>query len=52
MVSWKCVVYDSKISKFIKDQEASGLLKSLGIKIPSNKIPLLGPRLFQEYSTT
>ena len=46
MVSWKCVVYDSKISKFIKDQEASGLLKSLGIEIPLNKIPLLGPLLY------
>ena len=46
MVSSKYVVYDSKISKFIKDQEASGLLKSLGIKIPLNKIPLLGPLLY------
>ena len=42
----KCVVCNSKKSKFIKDQEASGLLSSLGIKTPSNKIPLLGPLLF------
>ena len=28
----KCAVCDSKISKFVKDQEASGLLSSLGIK--------------------
>ena len=29
---WKCAVCDSKKSKFIKDQEASGLFSSLGIK--------------------
>ena len=28
----KCAVCDSKNSKFIKQQEASGLLSSLGIK--------------------
>ena len=28
----KCVVCDTKKSKFIKEQEASGLLSSLGIK--------------------
>ena len=33
-------------SKFIKEQEASGLLSSLGINISLNKIPLLGPLLF------
>ena len=36
----------SKISKFIKEQEASGLLSSLGIKTLLIKIPLLGPLLF------
>ena len=30
----KCEVCDSTISKFIKEQEASGLLHSLGIKAP------------------
>ena len=34
----KCAVCDSKKSKFIKEQEASGLLSSLGIKTPLNKI--------------
>ena len=33
---------DSKKSKFIKRQKCSRLLSSLGIKIPLNKIPLLG----------
>ena len=46
MLSSKCTVYDSKKSKFIKEQEASGLLSSLGIKTPLNKSPLLGPLLF------
>ena len=35
---------DSKKSKFIKEQEASGSLSSSGIKAP--KIPLVGPLLF------
>ena len=34
----KCAVCDSKKSKFIKEQEASGLLSSLEIKTPLNKI--------------
>ena len=33
---------DGKKSKFIKEQKASGLLSSLGIKIPLSKIPLVG----------
>ena len=33
----KCAVCDSKKSKFIKEQEASGLLSSLGRKPPSIK---------------
>ena len=30
-----------KKSRFIKEQEAKGLLSNLGIKTPSSKIPLL-----------
>ena len=41
----KCAVCDSKKSKFIEDQEASGLLSSLGIKAPLSKIPSVGPLL-------
>ena len=43
---WKCAVCDSKKSKFIKDQEASGLWSSLGIKTPLSKFLLVGPLLF------
>ena len=36
----------SKNSRFLKEQEAKGLLSSLGLKTPLNKIPLLGKILF------
>ena len=42
----KCAVCDNKKSKFIKEQQAKGLLSNLGITIPLNKIPLLGDILF------
>ena len=37
----KCVVSGSKKSRFMKEQEAKGLLSNLGIKTLLNKIPLL-----------
>ena len=37
----KCSVCWIKKSRFIKEQEAKGLLSNLGIKTPSSKIPLL-----------
>ena len=45
----KCEVCDSKKSNFIKQQEASRLLSSLGIKTPLSKIPIVSLLLFQEY---
>ena len=38
----KCAICGSKKSRFIKKQEASRILSSLGLKTPLNKIPLLG----------
>ena len=38
----KCAGCSSKKSKFIKEQQAKGLLSNLGIRTPLNKIPLLG----------
>ena len=35
-----------KKSKFIKKQDAKGLLSKLGIKTPLNKVPILGDILF------
>ena len=46
MLLSKCAQGNSKKSKFIKNQKASRLLSSLGIKIPLSKIYLLGPLLF------
>ena len=37
----KCSFYGIKISRFVKEQEAKGLLSNLGIKTPLSKIPLL-----------
>ena len=41
MMLSKCSVCNNKKSKFIKEQEARGLLSNLGIRIPLNRIPLL-----------
>ena len=37
----KCSVCRIKKSRFVKEQEAKGLLTNLGIKTPLSKIPLL-----------
>ena len=37
---------NSKTLKFLQEQEAKGLLSSLGLKTPLIQIPLLGPLLF------
>ena len=37
----KCSVYETKKSRFVKEQEAKGLLSNLGIKTPLSKIILL-----------
>ena len=46
MLLSKFALWDSKTSKFIKEQEASGLLIQLGIRTPLSEIPLLGDILF------
>ena len=42
MVLSKCALCGSKISRFIKDQEAKGLLGNLGVRTPLSKVPILG----------
>ena len=37
----KCPVCGIKKSRFVKEQEAKGLLSNLGIKTPLGQIPLL-----------
>ena len=46
MILSTCAICGSKKSKFIKEQEAKGLLSNLGIRTPLNKIPVLGDILF------
>ena len=41
MMLSKCAIYNNKKSRFIKEQEARGLLSNLGIRTPLSKIPLL-----------
>ena len=43
------MAYVSKLLKFIKEQEASGLLSSLGIKANLSQVPILGPIVFWRY---
>ena len=45
----KCAVCDRGKSKFIKEQEVSGLLTSLGIKTPLSKILLVSLVSFSKY---
>ena len=37
----KCSVCKNKKSRFVREQDAKGLLSNLGIKTPFSKIPLL-----------
>ena len=46
MILSKCAICGSKKSKFIKEQQAKGLLSNLGLRTPLNKIPVLGDILF------
>ena len=47
MILSKCAICNSKISKFINEQQAKGLLSNLGIKTPLGKIPILGDIYFE-----
>ena len=41
MIQSNCATCDSKKSRFIKEQQAMGILSNLGIKAPLSKVPLL-----------
>ena len=41
MIQSNCATCDSKKSRFIKEQQAMGILSNLEIKIPLSKVPLL-----------
>ena len=42
----KCAICGGKRSRFIKDQEAKGLLSNLSVKISLSKVPILDDILF------
>ena len=42
MILSKCTIRGSKKSRFIKDQDAKGLLSNLGVRTPLSKVPILG----------
>ena len=46
MILSKCAICGSKKSRFIRNQEAKGLLSNLGIRTPLSKVPVLGDILF------
>ena len=45
----KCSVCGIKKSRFVKEQEAKGLLSNLGIKTPLSKIPLLNVLFWMQF---
>ena len=51
MILSKCAICGSKKSRFIKTQEAKGLLSNIGLRTLLRKVPLLGDVLFQLYKT-
>ena len=46
MLLSKCIICNSKKSRFIKNQEANELLSNLGNKTPLSKVPISGDILF------
>ena len=46
MLLSKCAICDSKISRFMKNQEAKWLLSNLGVRTPLNKASILNDILF------
>ena len=50
MLLSKCIICDNEKLKFIKEQEAGGLLNCLGIKTPLSKITSVGFKTLFTYS--
>ena len=46
MILSKCAICCSKKPRFIKNQEAKGLLSNLGLRTPLTKVPVLGDIFF------
>ena len=48
MVLSKCAICNSKKPRFIKNQEAKGLLSNLGIRTTLSKVRMLGDVFFMQ----
>ena len=46
MILSKCAICGSEKSRFIKNEEAKGLLSNLDLRTPLSKVPILGGILF------
>ena len=46
MILSKCAICRCKKSKFIKEQQAKGILSNSGFRTPLSKIPILGDIFF------
>ena len=46
MILSKCAICGSKKFRFIKNQEAKGLLSNLALRTPLSKVPILSDILF------
>ena len=46
MILSKCAICGSKKSRFVKNQEAKGLLSNLIVRTPLSKVPILGDIFF------
>ena len=46
MILSKCAICGGKKLRFIKTQEAKGLIRNLGVRAPLSKTPILGDILF------
>ena len=42
MILSKCAICGSEKSRFIKNEEAKGLLSNLDLRTPLSKVPILG----------
>ena len=46
IISSKCTICGSRKSRFVKNQEAKGLLSNLGLRTPLSKVQIFGDILF------
>ena len=48
MILSNCAIWAGKKSRFIKNQEAKGLISNLGVRTPLSKVAILGDIFFKK----